>query len=121
VSVEGGQIRVHKVVAAVDCGTAVHPDGVISQIEGGIIFGLSAVLKNQAVTFTGGRADQGNFFDFEILRMHEAPAIEVHIVESREPPTGVGEPGVPPIGAAVANAVFALTKKRLRSLPLKLA
>ncbi|RYE87162.1 MAG: xanthine dehydrogenase family protein molybdopterin-binding subunit, partial [Myxococcales bacterium] len=108
VSVHGSSIRVHRVVAAVDCGLVVNPDIVRAQIEGGIVFGLSAALR-QAITLTRGRVDQGNFHDFELLRMHECPRIEVHLVPSDEPPTGVGEPGVPPIGPAVANAVFRAT------------
>ena len=120
VSVENGTIRVHKVVSAVDCGTAIHPDGVAAQMESSIIFGLSAALKQEAITFENGRVQQSNFHDFEILRMHEAPEIETHIVPRDDPPEGLGEPGLPPIAPAVANAVFALTKQRLRALPLRL-
>ncbi|MGF1510746.1 MAG: molybdopterin cofactor-binding domain-containing protein [Myxococcota bacterium] len=120
VSVQSSNVKVHRVVAAVDCGTIVHPDGVRAQIESGIVFGLSAAIKQQAITFEAGRVQQSNFHDFEMLRMDESPDIEVHLVESTEDPTGVGEPGLPPIAAAVGNAVFALTGRRLRSLPLKL-
>jgi isoquinoline 1-oxidoreductase beta subunit len=104
------------VVCAVDCGTAINPDQVRAQMEGGIGFGLGAILKSQ-VTLTDGAVDQGNFDSYEVLRFEEMPQVEVHIVPSQAPPTGVGEPGVPPIGPAVANAVYAATKKRIRALP----
>jgi isoquinoline 1-oxidoreductase subunit beta len=117
VSVEGGAIRVHRVVAAVDCGTVVNPDIVRAQVEGGIIFGLSAALHQQ-ITLSKGRVRETNFHELKLLRMHETPEIEVHIVDSQEPPTGIGEPGLPPIAPAVANAVFAATGIRLRRLPL---
>ncbi|MBE1299331.1 MAG: molybdopterin-dependent oxidoreductase [Alteromonadaceae bacterium] len=120
VSVSGGQIKVHKVVCVIDCGIAVNPDIVKSQMESGINFGLSAAL-HQKVTLKDGAIEQSNFHDFQILRMNEAPDIEVHIVQSEEAPTGVGEPGTPPIAAAVANAVFAASGKRLRELPLSMA
>jgi isoquinoline 1-oxidoreductase beta subunit len=112
-----GEVRVHKVVCAVDCGRVVNPDSVKAQMEGGIVFGLSAALKG-AITFEGGRVQQRNFHDYQMLRMNEAPEIEVHIVPSTEPPTGVGEPGVPPVAPAVANAIFAATGKRVRRLPI---
>ena len=121
VSVEEGRPKVHRVVAAVDCGTVVNPDGVRAQIEGGIVFGLSAAMTKEAITFEGGSVQQSNFHDFEVLRMRDCPDIEVHIVDSQEPPTGVGEPGLPPIAAAVGNALFALTGQRLRALPFQLA
>ncbi|MEM1024624.1 MAG: molybdopterin cofactor-binding domain-containing protein [Myxococcota bacterium] len=120
VSMEEGRPRVHKVTAAVDCGTVMNPDGVKAQIEGGIIFGLSAAMTQEAISFEGGAVQQSNFHDFQVLRMNECPDIEVHIVESDAPPTGVGEPGLPPIAAAVGNAIFALTGRRLRSLPFEL-
>ncbi|MDD5366512.1 MAG: xanthine dehydrogenase family protein molybdopterin-binding subunit [Gallionellaceae bacterium] len=112
-----GEFKVERVVCAVDCGLAVTPDVVKAQMEGGIGFGLSAALHS-AVTLEDGRAEQSNFDDYRILRMKEMPRIEVHIVASDAPPTGVGEPGVPPIAPAVANALFAVTGKRLRKLPL---
>ncbi len=117
VSVENGKARVHRVVAAVDCGIAVNPDGVKQQVEGGIVFGLSAALHG-AITLEKGRVMQSNFDKYPPLRMVEMPQVEVHIVESKEAPTGIGEPGTPPIAPAVANALFALTGKRLRRLPL---
>jgi CO/xanthine dehydrogenase Mo-binding subunit len=120
VSVVNGQIKVHKVTCVVDCGLAVNPDVVEAQMEGGIIFGLSAAL-HQAITLKDGAVQQTNFHDFPALRMNESPEIEVIIIESDEKPTGVGEPGTPPIAPAVANAVFAATGERLRELPLRLA
>jgi isoquinoline 1-oxidoreductase subunit beta len=119
VSVEkDGTVRVHRVVAAVDCGRTVNPDTVKGQIEGGIIFGLTAALKTE-ITLEKGRVQQRNFNDYPMVRMFEAPTIEVYIVPSTEHPTGVGEPGVPPVAPAVANAIFAATGKRVRRLPIK--
>jgi isoquinoline 1-oxidoreductase beta subunit len=112
-----GGFKVERVVCAVDCGIAVTPDVVKAQMEGGIGFGLAAALHS-AVTLSDGRAVQSNFDDYRVLRMKEMPKVEVHIVSSDAPPTGVGEPGVPPIAPAVANALFAATGKRLRKLPL---
>lgn len=116
VSLENGHVRVHRVVAAVDCGIVVNPDGVRQQIEGGIVFGLSAALHG-AITLDKGRVMQSNFHEYKPLRFSEMPQVEVHIVESHERPTGIGEPGVPPIAPAVANALFTLTGKRLRRMP----
>lgn len=113
-------IRVHRVVCAVDCGLAVNPNHVRQQMEGGIVFGLSAALFG-GVDIEKGRVAQTNFHDQPVLRFDACPAIETHIVPSAEPPEGVGEPGTPPIAPAVANALFALTGQRLRSLPLRLA
>ncbi len=115
-----GAIRVDRVVCAVDCGLAINPDVIRAQMEGGIGFGLSAALHG-AITLKAGRVEQSNFHDYMPLRMNEMPRVEVHIVASGEKPTGVGEPGVPPIAPAVANAVAAATGVRLRKLPLKLA
>jgi len=120
VSVTNGVINVHRVVCAVDCGLAVNPDIVRAQMESGIVFGLSAAL-NGAITIDDGAVKQSNFHDYPVIRMSECPEIEVHIVASNEPPAGVGEPGLPPIAPAVANAVFMATGKRLRELPLRLA
>ena len=116
VSLENGKIHVHRVVAAVDCGMVINPDGVRQQVEGGIVYGLSAALHG-AITLENGRVVQSNFHDYVPLRFSEMPQIEVHIVESNEHPTGIGEPGTPPIAPAVANAVFKLTGKRLRCMP----
>jgi isoquinoline 1-oxidoreductase beta subunit len=102
----------------VDCGIAVNPDQVRAQMEGGIGFGLSAALHS-AITLEEGRVEQSNFHDYPLLRISEMPRVEVHIVQSGEAPTGVGEPGVPPLAPAVANALFAATGKRLRKLPFE--
>jgi isoquinoline 1-oxidoreductase beta subunit len=120
VSVENGNIRVHKVTCAIDCGICVNPLGVRAQMESGIAYGLGAALHG-AVTIKDGRVVESNFHDYRILRLHEMPEIDVHIVESREKSGGAGEPGTPPIAPAVANAVFALTGKRLRDLPFRLS
>jgi len=112
-----GEVRVRRVVCAIDCGRIVNPDTIEAQMESGIVFGLSAALHG-AITLKNGRVEQGNFDDYPILRMNEMPLVEVHIAPSREKPGGVGEPGVPPIAPAVANAVFAATGGRIRSLPM---
>jgi isoquinoline 1-oxidoreductase beta subunit len=112
-----GKIRVHKVVCAVDCGRIVNPDTIAAQMESGIVFGLSAALNGE-ITFKAGRVEQGNFLDYPILRIEEMPVVEVHIVPSQEDPGGIGEPGVPPIAPAVVNAIFAITGKRIRQLPI---
>jgi isoquinoline 1-oxidoreductase beta subunit len=117
VSVEGANVRVHKVWCAIDCGFAVHPDGVIAQMESAINYGLTAALYGE-ITFTGGKVDQSNFHDYQILRMNEAPEIHVTIVNSGGPMGGAGEPGTPPIAPAVANAIYAATGKRIRKLPI---
>jgi isoquinoline 1-oxidoreductase beta subunit len=119
ISVERDRLRVHRVVCAIDCGIAVNPAGVVAQMESGILYGLSAALHEQ-ITIKDGRVQQSGFHDYPVLRMHEAPRIEVVIVNSGAPPGGAGEPGTPPIAPAVANAVFALTGKRLRTLPFQL-
>ncbi|MCV0440913.1 MAG: molybdopterin-dependent oxidoreductase [Hydrogenophaga sp.] len=113
-------IRVHRVWCAIDCGLAVNPAGVRQQLEGAVIFGLSAALHGE-VDIVEGQVQQGNFHDQPILRLNEAPDVECVILPGAGHPEGVGEPGVPPIAPAVANALFALTGQRLRSLPLKLA
>jgi len=114
-----GTFTVDRVVCAVHCGLAVNPDNVRAQMEGGIGYGLSAALFG-AITIKDGGAEQSNFHDYRVLRINEMPAIDVHIVASTDKPTGVGEPGVPPIAPAVANALAAATGKRLRTLPLSL-
>jgi len=119
VSVSGSTIRVHRIVVAADPGRMVNPNIVRQQLEGSIIYGLSAVLYGE-ITLKDGRVQQSNFHDYPVVRMPESPAIEMHIVESDEKPAGIGEPGTA-LGPAVANAVFAATGKRLRRLPLRLA
>ena len=109
-------MKVEKVVCAVDCGTAINPDQVVAQMQGGIGFGLSSILGEE-ITLTGGVVDQGNYDTYTPLRIDQMPEVEVHIVASENPPTGAGEPGVPPIGPALANAVYQATKKRVRVLP----
>ena len=116
---DDGRPRVHRVVCAVDCGMVVNPWTVKAQIEGRIVYDLTAALYGE-LTIDGGRVQQSNFHDYLVLRMNEMPEVEVHIVESSEHPTGVGEPGVPPIAPAVTNALFALTGKRVRKLPIRL-
>jgi isoquinoline 1-oxidoreductase beta subunit len=111
-------VRVHRVVAAVDCGTVVNPDTVRAQVESAIVYGLTAAFQGE-ITIDRGRVVQSNFHDYPLLRMREMPVVEVHIVPSTEAPTGIGEPGTPPIAPAVANAVYALTKQRIRRLPLR--
>ena len=113
------RIRVHRVVAVIDCGFAVNPNIITQQVEGAICYGLSAALDGE-ITIANGRVVQGNFHEYKPLRMSETPRIETIIVPSMEVPSGVGEPGLPPLAPAVANAVFALTGTRLRALPLRL-
>jgi isoquinoline 1-oxidoreductase beta subunit len=118
VTVTGDDVRVDRVVCAVDCGIAVTPDVVRAQMQSGIGYGLAAALHGE-ITLTEGRVDQTNFHQYPVLRINEMPrVIEIHIVPSKEAPTGVGEPGTPPIAPAVANAIFAATGKRIRRLPI---
>jgi len=117
VSVIDGAIKIDKVTCAVDCGVAVNPDVIRAQMEGGIGYGLGHVMRNQ-ITFTDGEVDQYNFPDYEPLRITDMPDVAVHIVASAEAPTGVGEPGVPPVGPALANAIHAATGKRISRLPM---
>jgi len=112
-----GAVRVRRVVCVVDCGSVVNPDTVRAQVQGAVIFGISAALFGE-ITLKGGRVEQTNFDSYPVLRIDEAPAIEVHIVQNSEPPGGMGEPGTSAIVPAIANAVFAATGKRLRKLPI---
>lgn len=112
-----GEVRVHKVVCAVDCGKVVNPETIRAQMESGIVFGLSAALHG-AITLKDGRVEQSNFDDYPLLRLSEMPVVEVHIVRSDEKPGGIGEPGVPPVAPAVANAIFTATGARMRTLPM---
>lgn len=115
---EGGHVQVHRVVCAVDCGRMVNPDGVIAQVEGSVIFGLSAALYGE-ITLENGRVQQRSFGSYPIVRMRECPVIEVHLVSSTRAPGGIGEPGTALIMPAVANAVFQATGRRMRRLPLR--
>jgi isoquinoline 1-oxidoreductase subunit beta len=116
VTTKNGAIKVDRVVAAVDCGIAVNPDVIRAQVEGGIGYALGAALRNK-ITLTDGVVDQSNFDSYEPLRISDMPSVEVHIIGSSAPPTGIGEPGVPPVAPAVSNAIFAASGKRLYSLP----
>ena len=120
VSVDHGVIRVHAVTCAVDCGTAVNPLGIEAQVQGSIAYGLSAALHGK-LTLVGGKVQESNFHDYPVVRMYEMPKVSVHIISSKARMGGIGEPATAPIAPAVANAVFALTKQRLRSLPLRVA
>ena len=115
-----GKPRVHRVVAAVDCGATVNPEIVRRQVEGGIAYGLSAALFGK-ITFANGRVQESNFDDYPMLRITDMPRVEVHIVTSAEAPGGIGEPGLPPAAPAVVNAIFVATGQRLRTLPIRLA
>ena len=115
-----GAVRVRRVVCGVDCGTAVNPDTIQAQVQSAIMFGVSAVLYG-AITLKDGRIEQSNFHNYQVLRMNEAPAVEVYIVQNREPPGGMGEAGTSAIVPAVTNAIFAATGKRLRKLPVDTA
>ena len=117
VSVEGGQVRVHRVVVGVHCGRVINPDTLRAQIEGAITLALSFTLKHQ-ITLEDGAVVEGNYTDYPIIRIDEMPEVEVHVVPSDESPTGIGEPPVPPLAAAVANAVFAATGVRAYQLPI---
>jgi isoquinoline 1-oxidoreductase beta subunit len=119
VTVIGSDFKIDRIVAAVDCGQIVNPESVRSQTEGAIIYGLSAALKNE-ITIKNGAVEQTNFDGYDPLRISEAPPIEVHLIESREACGGMGEPGLPPIAPAVANAIFAASGQRLRRMPFQL-
>ncbi|WP_229515613.1 xanthine dehydrogenase family protein molybdopterin-binding subunit [Massilia sp. CFBP 13647] len=112
-----GDVRVHRVVCAVDCGQAINPDTIVAQMEGGIVFGATAALWNE-ITLEKGRVQQTNFGDYRMMRINEAPRVEVHIVTSKDEPGGIGEPGTAGIAPALTNAVFAATGKRIRRLPI---
>jgi isoquinoline 1-oxidoreductase beta subunit len=111
---------VDKVVSVIDCGTYINPDMVQAQTEGNIIMGLSAATKEE-ITFSDGACDQTNFHQYQIMRISEIPQMEIHIIESTLPPGGVGEPGLPPIAPALGNAIYKLTGKRIRKLPVDLS
>ncbi|HZJ63474.1 MAG TPA: molybdopterin cofactor-binding domain-containing protein, partial [Kofleriaceae bacterium] len=120
ISIDHGEIRVHAVTCSVDCGLAVNPLAIEAQVQGSIAYGLSAALHGK-LTLVGGKVQESNFHDYPVLRMYEMPKVSVHIISSKARMGGIGEPATAPIAPAVANAVFALTKQRLRSLPLRVA
>ena len=120
-SVRDGQPVLHRVTAGVHCNLAVNPRSVEAQIQGAAVMGLSMCLPGSAITFKEGVVEQSNFGDFTVARITDIPALEVHIVPSAEPPTGMGEPGLPPLAPAFANAISLLTGKPLRQLPFNLA
>jgi isoquinoline 1-oxidoreductase beta subunit len=115
---KAGTVKVHRVVAAVDCGRHVNPETIRAQIEGAIVYGLTAALKGE-ITISNGAVEQSNFNDYDLLRINEMPQIEVHIVDSKDAPGGIGEPGTPPIAPAVCNAIFSATGKPIRRLPIR--
>jgi len=117
VSVAGGRLRVHKITCVIDCGQTVNPRIVESQVESGIVYGLSAALWGE-ITLEGGRVRQTNFNDYRVLRLPEMPQLDIHIIPSTAAPGGLGETAVPPVAPALCNAIFAATGKRLRSLPI---
>ncbi len=117
---KSGDVRVHRVVSAVDCGIMVNPDTVKAQIESGIVYGISAALWGE-ITLKNGRVEQTSFPDYRVLRMNEMPEIQVHLTKSSDAPGGIGEPGTAGTAAALANAVFAATGKRIRHLPIQKA
>jgi isoquinoline 1-oxidoreductase beta subunit len=118
VSVKDGSVKVHRLVYAVDCGRPINPEGVRAQVESAAIYGLSAALHD-AITIKGGRVEQSNFNNYQMPRMSETPKTEVHVVMSKEEPTGIGEPGLPVVAPAMCNAIFAATGKRIRRLPIR--
>ena len=120
VSVEQNRLQIHRIIAVVDCGIAVNLSGVEAQTQGGIIDGLGAAMFGE-ITIAKGRTEQSNFDGYRLIRNREAPPIEVHIVASRERPTGFGEIALPPVAPAIANAVFAATGRRIRQLPFRAA
>jgi CO/xanthine dehydrogenase Mo-binding subunit len=117
ISMQGDQPRVHRVISVLDCGRVINPNILEQQIQGAVIYGLTNVLRAQ-ITIDKGRVVQGNFDDYQPIRMNEAPAIEAYFVPSTEPPSGAGEPPVPPLAPAICNAIYAATKKRIRALPI---
>jgi len=118
ISMDGPNPKVHRVIAAVDCGQVINPAILEQQIQGGIIYGLGNALRAK-ITIDKGRVVQSNFDDYQPLRMNETPTVEVYAVQSAESPTGIGEPSVPPVAPALCNAIYAATKKRIRALPIQ--
>jgi isoquinoline 1-oxidoreductase beta subunit len=115
---KNGKVKIHRIVAAVDCGPVVNPDTLEAQVEGGIVYSLSSILKDE-ITVARGRVEQDNFDTYRVLTIDEMPKIETHIIPSTEPVGGIGEPGLPPVAPALCNAIFAATGKRIRRLPIK--
>ena len=113
-----GRPKLHRFTVAVDCGRMVNPDTVQAQLQGAVGFGLTAALYGE-ITLKDGRVEQSNFHDYRMLRIHEMPHVDVHLVPSTASQSGVGEPGVPPVAPALCNALFGLTKKRIRRLPIR--
>jgi isoquinoline 1-oxidoreductase beta subunit len=120
VEVVDGEVKVKRVVCAVDCGTMVNPDTVTAQMEGGILFGLSGAMWGE-ITVKDGRVEQGNFDNYRVARMNDTPIIEVILMPSGDEPGGIGEPGTAAIAPAITNAIFAATGKRIRKLPIHTA
>jgi isoquinoline 1-oxidoreductase subunit beta len=116
VSKKGAGVKIEKVISVIDCGYYVNPDNVKAQTEGNIVMGISAAVKG-GITFSNGACDQSNFHNYNVMRINEAPQMEIHIIDSGAVPGGVGEPGLPPIAPALGNAIFNLTGKRIRKLP----
>jgi CO/xanthine dehydrogenase Mo-binding subunit len=116
ISVSGGKMKVHKITCVVDCGQMVNPKIVESQISSAMVYGLSAALYGQ-ITLDGGKVHQTNFDNYRVVRLNDAPEFDVQLIDSSETPGGVGEPGVGPIAPAIANALFAATGQRIRTLP----
>lgn len=117
---DDGAVTVTRLTTAVDCGTPVNPDDIVSQIQGGMIFGLSAALHGE-ITLVGGRTQQSNFHDYRVVRMDETPRIDVHVVTNAEAPGGIGEPGTVSVQGAVANAIYAATGVQLTRMPIDTA
>src|SRR3989442_4750610 len=117
-SVKDGAVTVHRIVYAVDCGRPINPEGVRAQVESAAIYGLSAALHD-AITIKRSRVEQSNFNDYQMPRINETPKTEVHVVMSKEEPTGIGEPGLPVVAPAMCNAIFAATGKRIHRLPIR--
>jgi len=113
-----GMPKIQRLIYAVDCGRPVNPDGIRAQVEGAAIYGLSAAMHD-AITIKGGAVEQTNFHQYKMPKIADAPKTEIHIVASTEEPTGIGEPGLPVVAASVCNAIYALTKKRVRRLPIR--
>jgi isoquinoline 1-oxidoreductase subunit beta len=117
VSVKDQQVTLHRVITAIDCGTAIHPDNIKAQLEGGMVYGLTATLRGE-ITLQHGAVRQHNFNDYQMLKMVEMPRVEAYVMPSTAAPGGVGEPGTAPIAPALANAIYAATGTRVRTLPL---